>query len=193
MLGFRKKEKEPKLNNIDSQQESTISYTEDNWTQDLNNSHEFFGNNQSINQNTRNQDNSQFVNQSIFTDYNELNENTNIIGDVNLEEQQITQTEEVTKTKKKIELSIRAKVHLTIYTLLVVFIFSMIIANAVIANANSLLLSAAGDTYEVQTSEETLNTITLPDGTKVKLNETTQKEKTEVNGFDQFCDSLEGR
>lgn len=190
MLGFRKKE-ETKAKEVDLNVDSSVSYTETNWIEDLNKSHEFFSDQIQNDVLINNQkDNSEFVNESIFSEYNELNENINLTEDIIIEEEK---EEKIVKEKKKIQLSLRAKVHLTIYTLLVLFMFSMIIANAIIANANSLVLSADNEVYQIKEDTESLNKIVLPDGSTIQIKPNQRKKEINKNKFDQFCDVLEGK
>lgn len=196
MLGFRKKIENDKLNIQEQNIESSISYSDDNWIQDLNKSHEFSAGDQNFNYNEKSfdkqNDNSQFVNQSIFSDYQGLNENTNIIENLEFENKAEKNIEKTDK-KKKIELSTRLKIHLTIYTCLVLFVFSMIISNAVLTNISKNLISAAENSYEIIEKENISDSITLPDGSKVKVEKTKKQKYKNTNTFDKICDTLEGK
>lgn len=196
MLGFRKKIENDKSNIQEQNIESSISYSDDNWIQDLNKSHEFSTGDQNFDYNEKSfdkqNDNSQFVNQSIFSDYQGLNENTNIIENLEFENK-VEKNIEKTDKKKKIELSTRLKIHLTIYTCLVLFVFSMIISNAVLTNISKNLISAAENSYEIIEKENISDSITLPDGSKVKVEKTKKQKYKNTNTFDKICDTLEGK
>lgn len=196
MLGFRKKIENDKVNIQEQNIESSISYSDDNWIQDLNKSHEFSAGDQNFDYNDKNfdkqNDNSQFVNQSIFSDYQGLNENTNIIENLEFENKAEKNIEKTDK-KKKIELSTRLKIHLTIYTCLVLFVFSMIISNAVLTNISKNLISAAENSYEIIEKENISDSIILPDGSKVKVEKTKKQKYKNTNTFDKICDTLEGK
>lgn len=196
MLGFRKKIENDKVNIQEQNIESSISYSDDNWIQDLNKSHEFSAVDQNFDYNDKSfdkqNDNSQFVNQSIFSDYQGLNENTNIIENLEFENK-VEKNIEKTDKKKKIELSTRLKIHLTIYTCLVLFVFSMIISNAVLTNISKNLISAAENSYEIIEKENISDSITLPDGSKVKVEKTKKQKYKNTNTFDKICDTLEGK
>ena len=196
MLGFRKKIENDKLNIQEQNIESSISYSDDNWIQDLNKSHEFSAGDENFDYNEKSfdkqNDNSQFVNQSIFSDYQGLNENTNIIENLEFENKAEKNIEKTDK-KKKIELSTRLKIHLTIYTCLVLFVFSMIISNAVLTNISKNLISAAENSYEIIEKENISDSITLPDGSKVKVEKTKKQKYKNINTFDKICDTLEGK
>lgn len=102
--------------------------------------------------------------------------------------------------KRKKELSARAKVHIAIYSAILILILSMIIANAwmtSIANGtNSMIVHAEESIAEIDSSSN--DNFLLPTGDLVKLDDvkiatyTGESKNTDSNWFDRMCDGLEG-
>ncbi len=90
--------------------------------------------------------------------------------------------------RRKIELSTRTKIHLTIYATLVLLIFSILIANAVIA---STAMNVSADQKVEKFDNSDLNTLVLPNGESISINDDISRSESTKTSFDKFCDNLE--